>query len=101
MFMTCDRENTRRLILFSFEKTLVNYETPGHTRQLSAGKQRRKNYDSLNLVHCCCVDRGRYREISDAREHDDFLANRALRHWIEHRRRGYTHVLAPYKRTSS
>src|SRR5207237_154230 len=42
MFMTCDRENTRRLILFSFEKSLVNCETPGHTRQLSAGKQRRK-----------------------------------------------------------
>jgi uncharacterized membrane protein YeaQ/YmgE (transglycosylase-associated protein family) len=30
------------LILFSFEKNLVNCETPGHTRQPSAGKQRRK-----------------------------------------------------------
>src|SRR5438034_5023462 len=95
MFMTRDRENTRRLILFSFEKSLVNCETPGHTRQLSAGKQRRKNYDSLNLVHSCWVDRGGYREISDARAHDDFLDNRARHHRIDHRRRGYPHVFAP------
>src|SRR2546426_12154449 len=27
---------------FSFEKILVNCETPGHTRPLSAGKRRRK-----------------------------------------------------------
>ncbi len=101
MFMTRDRENTRRLILFSFEKSLVNCETPGHTRQLSAGKQRRKNYDSLNLVHYCWVDRGRYREISDARTHDDFLDNRARHHRIDHRRRGYPHVFAPDNRTIS
>jgi uncharacterized membrane protein YeaQ/YmgE (transglycosylase-associated protein family) len=29
-------------MLFSFEKSLVNCETPGHTRQLSAGKRRGK-----------------------------------------------------------
>jgi hypothetical protein len=90
-----------RLILFSFEKSLVNSETPGHTRQLSAGKRRRKNYDSLNLVHCCWVDRGGYREISDARTYDDFLDNRARHHRIDHRRRGYPHVFAPDNRTIS
>ena len=74
---------------FSFEKSLVNCETPAHTRQLSAGKQRRENYDSLNLVHSCWVDRGRYREIGDARTHDDFLDNRARHHRIDHRRRRF------------
>src|SRR6059058_1509184 len=101
MFMTCDRENTRRLILFSFEKSLVNCETPGHTRQLSADKQRRKNYDSLNLVHCCWVDRGGYREICAARAHDDFLDNRAWHHRIDYRRRRDPHVFAPDNRTIS
>src|SRR5438094_1340209 len=101
MFMTCDRENTRRLILFSFEKSLVNCETPGHTRQLSAGKQRRKNYASLNLVHSCRVDRGGYSEIRHARAHDNFLDNRARHHRIDHRRRGYPHVFAPDNRTIS
>ena len=33
-------------------KSLVNSESPGHTRPLSADEQRRKNYASLNLVHC-------------------------------------------------
>src|SRR6266513_3314393 len=46
-------------------KSLVNCETLVHTRQLSAGKRRRKNYASLNLVHSCWVDRGAYREIGD------------------------------------
>src|SRR5438094_3044682 len=33
------RKHSRyELILFSFDKNLVNCETPGHTRQLSAGK---------------------------------------------------------------
>src|SRR6059058_3158521 len=89
------------LILFSFEKSLFNGETTGHTRQLSAGKQRRKNYDSLNLVHYCWVDRGGYREISDARAHDDFLDNRARHHRIDHRRRGYPYVFAADNRTIS
>src|SRR5206468_11760455 len=89
------------LILFSFEKSLVNSETSGDTRQLSAGKQRRKNYDSLNLVHCCWVDRWGYREISDARAHDDFLDNRARHHRVDYRRRGYPYVFAPDKRTIS
>src|SRR6266498_5969515 len=89
------------LIFFSFEESLVNCETPGHTRQLSAGKQRRKNYDSFNLVHCCWVDRGGYREVCDARAHDDFLDNHARHHRIDHRRRGYPHVFAPHNRTIS
>ncbi len=87
--------------LFSFEKSLVNCETPGHTQQLSAGKQRRKNYDSLNLVHCCWVDRGRDRKIGDARAHDDFLDNRARHHRIDYRRRRYPHVFAADDRTIS
>src|SRR4029077_10622395 len=83
---------------FFFEKSLVNFETPGHTQQLSAGKQRRKNHDSLNLVHCCWVDRGDHREIGDARAHDDFLDNRARHHRVDHRRRGYPHVFGPDNR---
>jgi hypothetical protein len=81
------------------KKNLVNCEVPGPTRQLSAGKRRRENCDSLNLVHCCWVDRGGYREISDARAHDDFLDNRAGHHRVDHRRRGYPHVFAPDNRT--
>src|SRR6266513_5827523 len=84
-----------------FAKSLVNCETPGHTRPLSAGKRRRKNYASLNLVHHCWVDRGRDREIGYARAHDDFLDNRARHHRIDHRRRGYPHVFAPDNRTIS
>jgi hypothetical protein len=83
----------------SREKISLIVKCLGHTRQLSAGKRRRKNYDSLNLVHCCWVDRGRYREISDARAHDDFLDNRAGHHRVDHRRRGYPHVFAPDNRT--
>src|SRR5207249_6804391 len=60
----------------------------------STGKQRRKNYDSLNLVHYCWVDREGYREMSDARAHDDFLDNRARHHRIDPRRHGYLHVFA-------
>src|SRR5256886_7060507 len=86
---------------FSFEKSLVNCETPAHTRQLSAGKQRRENYVSLNLVHSCWVDRGRDREIGDARAYDDFLDDRARHHRIDHRRRGYPHLFAPLKRKIS
>jgi hypothetical protein len=92
---------TRKSSAPQLEKSLVNCEAPGHTRQLSAGKRRRKNYASLNLVHCCWVDRRGYREIGDARAHDDFLDNRARHHRIDHRRRGYPHVLAPDKRTIS
>ena len=55
----------------------------------------------FNLVHCCWVDRGRYREISDARAHDDFLDNRARHHRIDHRRGRYPHVFAPDNRTIS
>src|SRR5438874_8775128 len=101
MFMTRDRENTRRLILFSFEKSLVNCETPGHTRQLSAGKQRRKNYDSPDLVHYCWIDRGGYREISAAGAHDDFLDNLARHYRIDYRRRRDPHVFEHDNRTTS
>src|SRR5438132_8422260 len=87
--------------LFFFEKSLVNCETPGHTRQLSAGKRRRKNYASLNLVHSRWVDRGRYREIGDARTYDDFVDNRARPRRLDHRRRVYPHVFAPDNRTIS
>ena len=98
--ITAFDDHAFELILLSFEKSLFNYETPGHTRQLSAGKQRR-NYDSLNLVHCCWVDRGGHREIDDARAHDDFLDNRARHHRVDHRRGGYPHVFAPDNRTIS
>src|SRR5207245_6049230 len=51
--------------------------------------------------HCCWVDRGGYREISDARAHDDLLDNRARHHRVDHRRSGYPHVFAPGNRTIS
>src|SRR5437899_12394327 len=96
------RARGHRLTLFFFrEKKVGELGTPGHTRQLSTGKRRRKNYVSLTLVHCCWVDRGRYREIGDARAHDDFLDNRARHHWIDHRRSRYPHLLPPFKRTIS
>ena len=99
-FILAGSTSSFRLSPFSpVKKNLVNCEVPGHTRRLSAGKRRRENYDSLNLVHCCWVDRGGYREISDARAHDDFLDNRARHHRIDHRRRGYPHVFAPDNRT--
>src|SRR6266700_3330934 len=67
----------------------------------STGEQRRYNYASLNLVHYRWVYRGDYREIGDARAHDDFLDNRARYHRIDHRRRRYPHVFAPDNRTIS
>src|SRR5437879_12691618 len=75
-------------------KSLVNSESPGHTRPLSADEQRRKNYASLNLVHCCWIDRGDHREIGDARAHDALLDNRGWHHRVDHRRRRYLPVLA-------
>ena len=49
----------------------------------------------------CRVDRGRDREIGDARTHDDFLDDRARHHRIDHRRRCYAHLFAALKRTIS
>src|SRR5438132_10639087 len=74
---------------------------PGSYSATFCRQQRRKNYDSLNLLYSCWVDRGGYREIGDARAHDDFLDNRARHHRIDHRRRGYPHVFAPDNRTIS
>src|SRR5579863_6208358 len=44
---------------------------------------------------------GGYREIGDARAHNDLLDDRARHHRIDHRRRRYAHVFAPDKRTIS
>ena len=44
---------------------------------------------------------GDYREIGDARAHDDFLDNRARHHRIDHRRRGYPLVFAADRTISS
>src|SRR6266700_6909876 len=50
----------------------------------STSKQRRKNYDSLNLVHYCWLNRGVYGEIINARELDVFLDIRARHYRIDH-----------------
>src|SRR5438552_19130117 len=64
-------------------------------------KRRRKNYVSLNLVHYCWVDRGRDREIGNARAYDDFLDNRARHHRIDHLRCCHAHLFASLERTIS
>src|SRR5215471_1910662 len=82
-------------------KSLVNSESLGHTRPLSADEPRRKNYASLNLVHRCWIDRGDHREIGDARAHDALLDNRAWYHRVDHRRRRYPPVVSFDDRTIS
>jgi hypothetical protein len=81
-----------------FEELLETAELA--TRKEAAG-QRRESYVSFNLVHSCWVNRGGYREISDARAPDHFLDDRGRHHRINHRRRRNPHVFAAGKRTIS
>src|SRR5216684_8910063 len=75
---------------------------PGSKMEIPAeGKRWRKKYVSLNLVCSYWANLGRYREIGDARAHDDLLDDRARHHRRDNRRRRYTHVFAPDKRTIS
>jgi hypothetical protein len=64
-------------------------------------KRWRKKYVSLNLVYSYWTNLGGYREIGDARAHNDVLDDRAWHHRIDHRRRPYPHVRTPDKRTIS
>ena len=52
---------------------------------------------SLNLVSSHRASLGGYREIGDARAHNDLLDDRTRRHRFDHRRRSYPHVFAPEK----
>ena len=61
--------------------------TLADTRRRFEGKRWRKKYVSLNLVYSYWANLGRYREIGDARAHDDLLDDRARHHRIDHRRR--------------
>src|SRR5712692_4678030 len=75
---------------------------PGSKMEIPAeGKRWRKKYVSLNLVHSYWANLGGYREIGDARAHNDLLDDRARHHRINHRWRRYPHVFEPYKRTIS
>src|SRR5579863_4216434 len=62
------------------------------------GKRRRENYVSPDLVYPHWADLGVYREIGDARTHDDLLDDRARRHRVDSIRRRYAHVFPPHKR---
>src|SRR5208337_2548293 len=72
----------------------MDFEQFGYTRRRSEGNRWRKNYVSLDLVHPDWATLGVYREIGDARAHDDLLDDHARHHRIGHRRRRYPHVFA-------
>src|SRR5216683_880326 len=78
---------------------------PGSKMEIPAeGKRWGKlgeKYVSLNLVYSYRANLGGHREIGDARAHNDLLDDRARHHRIDHRRRRYSHVFAPDKRTIS
>src|SRR5712692_6368785 len=76
-------------------------EIPAKMEVPAEGKRWRKKYVSLNLVYSHWANLGGYREIGDARAHNDLLDDRARHHRIDHRRRRYPHVFAPDKRTIS
>jgi hypothetical protein len=65
------------------------------------GKRWRKKRVSLNLVHSYWASLGGYREIGDARAHNDLLDNCAWHHRINPWGCRYPHVFAPDKRTIS
>src|ERR1700674_271275 len=74
----------------------------GHQVAISGHRKRwRKKYVSLNLVYSHWANLGGYREIGDARAHNDLLDDRARHHRIDPGRRPYPHVFAPDKRTIS
>jgi hypothetical protein len=65
------------------------------------GKRWRKKRVSLNLVYSYWANLGSYREIGDARAHNDLLDDRARHHRIDPWGCCYPHVFAPDKRTIS
>jgi Permease MlaE len=60
-----------------------------------------EKYVSHNLVPSDWADRGVFREIGDARTHDDLLDDRARHHRIDPGRGRGPHVFAPDQRTLS
>src|SRR6202030_4639977 len=76
-------------------------QTSRYTRRRSEGTRWRGKYVPLNLVYSHWANLGGYREIGDARPHNDVLDDRAWHHRIDHRRCCYPHVFAPEKRTIS
>jgi hypothetical protein len=65
------------------------------------GKRWRKKLVSLNLVYSDWANLGGYREIGDARAHNDLLDNRARHLRIDPWGCRYPHVFAPDKQTIS
>src|SRR5208337_2750083 len=68
-------------------QNLVNCQTLGYTRRRSEGKRWRKRYVSLILVCSHWANLGCYREVGDARAHNDGLDDRARHHRIDPGRR--------------
>jgi hypothetical protein len=78
--------------------------TAGHRRPelrstVFGGKQWRRKRVSFNLVYFDWATVGSYREIGDARAHDDLLDDYSRHHRINPWRCRYPHVFAPDKRT--
>jgi len=65
------------------------------------GARRRKKRVSLNLVHSYWANFGGYREIGDARAHNDLLDDRSRHHRINPWGCRYPHVFPPGKRPIS
>src|ERR1700730_14943912 len=78
-----------------------NCQTLVFTRRSSEGKRWRKRYVPPGLVYSHWANLGGYREIPDARAHDDLLDDRAGHRRIDDRRWYYPHVFASDKRTIS
>src|ERR1700676_4275419 len=79
--------------------SLVNAKPLGYTRRRSAGKRWRKKYVSPHLVYRHWANLGGYREIGDARAHDDLLDDCARHHRIDSRRGHDPYVFAPCQPT--